>query len=90
MPELERFYQQHGDIAQVWGATFEDSRASTIEFVGRLGVTFPILGYGQDPLTSYGEVRVLPTTFLVNPDGLFHHRFEGPISAHDILEEIRR
>lgn len=89
MPELERFYRQHRDSAQVWGVTFEDSdKASIAAFVERLGVTFPILGHGQDPLTGYGEVRVLPTTFLVNPDGLFQRRFEGPITARDLVAEI--
>ena len=53
-------------------------------------MSYPILGLGQDPLTGYGEVRVLPTTFLINPEGLFQHRFEGPISAQDIIEEIDR
>jgi thiol-disulfide isomerase/thioredoxin len=89
LPELERFYQQNRATAQLWGVTFEDSdKASIVEFVERLGITFPILGYGEDPLTGYGEVRVLPTTFLINPEGLFQHRFEGPITAQDITREI--
>lgn len=91
MPELEGFYQQHKATAVVWGVTFEDSdRDRIVEFVERLGVSYPILGLDQDPLTGYGEVRVLPTTFLIDPEGLFQHRFEGPISAHDIIEEIDR
>jgi thiol-disulfide isomerase/thioredoxin len=91
LPELERFYQQNKSTAHLWGVTFEDSdKASIVEFVERLGITFPILGYGEDPLTGYGRVRVLPTTFLVNPEGLFQHRFEGPITAQDIITEIER
>ena len=91
MPELERFYQQHKATAVVWGVTFEDSdRDRILEFVERLGVSYPILGLGQDPLTGYGEVRVLPTTFLITQEGLFQHRFEGPISAQDIIDEIDR
>ena len=70
---------------------FEDSdKAGIIEFVERLGISFPILGYGQDPLTGYGELRVLPTTFAINPEGLFQRRFKGPISAQEILAEITR
>ena len=89
MPELERFYQQNRERAQVWGVSFEDGDKALIrDYVDRLGVTFPILGYGQDPLTGYGEVRVLPTTFIIDPDGLFRHRFEGPITAADIVNEI--
>ena len=91
LPELERFYQQNKSTAHLWGVTFEDSdKTSIVEFVERLGITFPILGYGEDPLTGYGQVRVLPTTFLINPDGLFQHRFEGPITAQDIITEIER
>ncbi|MCP4334958.1 MAG: TlpA family protein disulfide reductase [Gammaproteobacteria bacterium] len=91
MPELERFYQQSKTLAQVWGVSFEDSdKAAIKDYVERLGITFPILGYGQDPMTGYGAVNVLPTTFIIDPDGLFHHRFEGPITADDIVSEISR
>ena len=89
MPELERFYQQNK--ALTWGVSFEDSDKAAIRaYVERLGITFPILGYGQDPLTGYGAVNVLPTTFIIDPDGLFQHRFEGPITADDIVTEISR
>ncbi len=91
MPELERFYQQNRETAQVWGISFEDSDKATIRaYVERLGITFPILGYGQDPMTGFGDVNVLPTTFIIDPDGLFQHRFEGPITADDIATEISR
>jgi peroxiredoxin len=91
MPELERFYRQNRERAQVWGVSFEDSDKAAIQaYIDRLGVTFPILGYGQEPLTGYGEVRVLPTTFIIDPDGLFQHRFEGPVTADDIVAEITR
>ena len=91
MPDLERFYQQNRDSAQVWGVSFEDGDKAAIQaYVDRVGVTFPILGYGQDPLTGYGEVRVLPTTFVIDPDGLFQRRFEGPITAEDLVAEISK
>jgi hypothetical protein len=79
------------DTAQLWGVTFEDTdKASIIEFTERLGISFRILGHGEDPLTGYGEVRLLPTTFLINPGGLFQHRFEGPTTAQNITYEIER
>ena len=30
----------------------------------------------------------LPTTFVVNPEGLFHYRFEGPITAQHLADVI--
>ena len=89
MPELQRFYQRHRDEAVGWGFTYEDSDRKTIEeYVNRLGITYPILGHGQDPLTGYGKVVVLPTTFIIDPEGLFFHRFEGALTAQDIEEII--
>jgi peroxiredoxin len=89
MPELERFHRQNGTRAQVWGVTFEDTDKTTIaEFVEKLGVTYPILGHGQDPLTGFGRVTVLPTTFVIDRQGELLHRFEGPIEARDIEQVI--
>jgi thiol-disulfide isomerase/thioredoxin len=91
MPELELFYQRYRNSAEVWGVTFEDSaREKILEYRDRIGVNYPILGHGhgQDPLTGYGEVTGLPTTFIIDPDGLFFHRFEGAITAQDIVEVI--
>ena len=89
MPEIELFYQENKTTAQVWGVTFEDSdKEKILHFVAQLGVTYPILGYAQDPLTGFGNVNVLPTTFVIDPDGLFFHRFEGPITAQDLVDVI--
>ena len=89
MPELQKFYQQNKTIAQVWGVTFEDTNKAKIhQFLDQLGITYPVLGYGQDPLTGFGTVTVLPTTFIIDKQGLFYHRFEGPITAQDIAEII--
>ena len=69
--------------------TFEDSEIDKIrQFVAKLGVTYPILGHGQDPLTGFGQVTVLPTTFIIDQNGLFFHRFEGPMTVQQIGDVI--
>lgn len=89
MPELENFYQNNKEIAEVWGVTFEDSNIAGIkDFVKKLNVNYPILGFGQDPKTGYGLVTVLPTTFIIDRRGQFLHRFEGPITEADIVNMI--
>lgn len=89
MPELQRFYEDNADRAMLWGVTFEDEdRGAIVEFVERVGVTYPILGFGQDPRTGFGEVRVLPTTFVIDPRGVLHERFEGPIKAAHLQRAI--
>ena len=91
MPELEKFHRENRDRAAVWGVTFESTeKQKIIEFVDRLGVTFPILGHGQDPKTGYATVTVLPTTLIVDREGLFLHKFEGPITAVDIEQILNQ
>ena len=85
MPELERFYQNNQARVDLWGVTFEDSDIAAIRrYIEQLGITYPILGYGQDPKTGYGTVKVLPTTFVIDPEGRFHYKFEQPIKAQDL------
>lgn len=82
MPELEAFHQAHKERAVVWGVTFEDAPAELIgEFVADLDVTYPILGLGSAPITPFGTVRVLPTTYVIDPAGELVRRFEGPVTA---------
>jgi len=91
MPELENFYRANRERADLWGVTFEDTNIDAIrKFVSDLGITYPILGYGQDPKTGYGQVNVLPTTFVIDPEGKFQRKFEGPIRAADLLEVIEK
>ena len=81
MPELQAFYERNRDTANVWGVTFEETPVETIrEFADRLGVTYPIVGRANDPITPFGQVRVLPTTFIVNPEGKFQQKIEGLVT----------
>ena len=68
MPELQSFYQQNNAIAQVWGVTFEDTdKAKILQFIEQLGITYPVLGYGQDPLTGFGGF--VGRTFMLGVGG---------------------
>ena len=88
MPDLQAFYDNNRDRANVWGVTFEETPVQTIrEFAERLGVTYPIVGRANDPITPFGEVRVLPTTFIVDPEGKFLQKIEGLVTQAQ-LESI--
>ena len=89
MPELEAFHQSHKESdALVWGITYEDTPPEEIKaFLEKLSVTYPILGHGTQPYTPFGKIKVLPTTFVIDPDGKFHHRVDGRVTVEQ-LESI--
>ncbi len=90
MPELEAFYQNNRNAdATVLGVTFEATPVDEIRsFVTRLEVTYPILESGGDPRTPFGTVRVLPTTFLIDPGGVLYRKIEGPVTAWQLQAAI--
>lgn len=86
MPELSAFHAEHKHKdAVVWGISFEKiSKRELQDFIGKVSVNYPILGFEQEPYTPFGSVRVLPTTFFIGPDGKFITKHEGTLSAEKI------
>lgn len=84
MPALERVYQQYRDqgfeILAV-NVTGQDSPSSAMEFAGELGLTFPILFDSEGIVSDQYELRALPTSFFVRPDGTIQEIIiGGPMS----------
>ena len=68
-----------------------DRPDQVLELAEARALPFPVaLDIDGAVLAAFEPVVGTPTTFLIDPDGLFQHRFEGPISAQDIVNEIER
>ena len=69
-PYLERLHQAYPtDRWQVWGICQNPARAAEW-FVGRTGVTFPMLIDGEDfPVSQAYDPAATPTIFFVDRDG---------------------
>jgi len=83
MPELSSFHTRHKDHdAVVLGINFEDIPEAWLhEFLKTTKVSYPVLRSRPLTLTPFGPVTVLPTTFIVSPDGKFMGRQVGTITA---------
>lgn len=86
MPELSEFHDRHKDRdAVVLGVNFEDIRQSWMRrFLESVDVSYPILPWGTSPVTPFGLIMALPTTFIVSPGGTSVARYTGQITAADI------
>ena len=83
IPELIDFHARHKDHdAVVLGVNFEEISTPWLqEFISNIGMSYPVLRAGTSPYTPFGPVMVLPTTFLVSPDGKLVGRQVGAITA---------
>jgi peroxiredoxin len=84
MPALERVYQQYRDqgfeILAV-NVTNQDSQPAALDFADELGLTFPILYDNEGTVSGEYELRALPTSFFVGPDGTIQEVvIGGPMS----------
>ncbi len=89
IPDLSAFDQARDD-AVVVGFAFEEAEPDEVlAFLARHPASYPIVLVDvYAPPAGFDVPRGLPTTYLVNPEGLVAHRFVGPITGKDIATRI--
>ncbi|HRX71451.1 MAG: TlpA family protein disulfide reductase [Candidatus Competibacteraceae bacterium] len=88
MPELQAFHDANRKRSVVIGVNFEELPLAKIrQFIEDLSVTFPIALSGGQPLSGF-EVKGLPTTFLVSPQGKLVDAHLGTVNAAMLNQRI--
>ena len=91
IPELIAFADLHLGSAQVVGIAFEQTPIDEIRsFVAGLGVNYPVLIIGEEPLVPMEPLKGLPSTFLVSPEGQVVHSHVGPVTEDELTEWLAR
>lgn len=88
MPELSEFHDKHKDHdAVVLGINQEELSTQVLtRFRDKMKISFPLLSVPFKQTTPFGQVTLLPTTFIINPEGELVARQQGSISGQ-ILED---
>lgn len=93
MPAMDRQYKQFEEQGvQVLAVNIAQSDFEVQSFVDRFKLSFPVvIDKSKSVMTAY-NIRPLPTTILVNPEGEIERIVTGEMSEQDIqgfMEEIR-
>ena len=79
VPELNKFYQDHRDKVVVLGINYDGLvNPQLASAVHRFGITFPVLATNPWKMFHLNEVNVVPTTFVLNPQGHLVYKLLGP------------
>lgn len=93
LPELVTYQANNPDV-QVLGINFEESTvAEARAFLEPFSVNFPNLKIGTMPLVPFEPLEGLPTTAIVDPDGMIVERHMGPVTAEHLgklVEQYRQ
>ncbi len=85
IPELIALGENHADI-EVFGVNFDDPEGDEIKAqIERMKITFPV--FAEDPYLYYGieQPQVLPTTVIVDPNGMVADVLVGPQTEASLL-----
>jgi thiol-disulfide isomerase/thioredoxin len=79
-PEIDKFYRENSERAQVLAVAVNDAEADIRVFMNQNGFTFPVMLDGGGVAGAYG-VSAIPTTVVVDSEGFIAKRIVGGTTA---------
>lgn len=90
MPEFQKAYAEFGDEIAFLGVDVEDAPPNAEPFIERLGIGYPqAIDPQREFYLSLGNVG-MPTTLLVDGDGIVRYRHTGPLDLPQLKALLRK
>ncbi|MBI5524541.1 MAG: TlpA family protein disulfide reductase [Desulfarculus sp.] len=91
IPKLNKLQQEYaGKGVSVVGFSLDTGGLSVVKpFAVRNNVEFPVVMGDKDLAIKLGQVKVLPTTLVIDPQGRVVDRFEGLASEEKLLAAVK-
>lgn len=91
IPHLNQLQREHGGKGlSVIGYSVDTGGLHAMKpFVVRNGVEFPVVLGSMDQARRLGQVKVLPTTLIIDPQGRVVERFEGFVNEERLLAAVK-
>lgn len=84
MPDLQRFYQLHGDQINLLGVNWGEPQAAVLVFLEKLKISYPnLLDQGGTTFVKY-QLTGVPTSFFIDAQGVIRGISVGPMSTEQI------
>jgi Thiol-disulfide isomerase and thioredoxins len=84
MPELNRFYQKNSDKVNFYTVNLREPAGSVRAFLGRNNLSLPTLLDADGSIGSQFAVRYIPTTIVVDRDGIIQFRKSGGMTMAEL------
>ncbi len=86
-PELEKAFKKYSDKGVVFlGVAVQDTEEDAKKFIKKYGLTFPTGLDSDQSLTDLYGVMGVPTTFIINKEGIIVYTHLGAVTE-DLLED---
>ncbi len=89
IPQLNLFYQRHLKDVVLLGINYDNlSKDDLLSAVNSLSIHFPVLQLNPAKTLGLPAPNVLPTTFIINPQGKLMQPLYGPQTSEGLEEMI--
>ncbi|MBS0381839.1 MAG: TlpA family protein disulfide reductase [Proteobacteria bacterium] len=89
MPAISKFVTTHKDVVAIGLAWDRSPRADIVKFAQKHPVAYPLATVDMDhPPIGIEAPEVLPTTYLIAPDGQLADRFIAPVDEKLLARAI--
>ena len=92
IPDLIALKNEYGDDIEIIGISVDDAntREEVAPFSEQMGINYPVV-YGNIPLTQrYGNIRSIPTSFVVDPEGKIISKHIGYVPKQVYENDIQK
>ncbi|MBP2078736.1 peroxiredoxin family protein [Oceanobacillus polygoni] len=91
MPDMERFYKDKDAVVLAVNITnMEMNRKTVAEFIATYGLTFPVLMDEEGQVSSLYKISPIPTTYLIDSNGVIRQRVYGPLNYEQMITEYEK
>lgn len=90
MPDIQQVHEEFGDSLVILGINRAESIEQQKRFLNSLDreITYNLLLDPTDSAASLYGVRAMPTSYIINPEGVITDRFLGQISITEMRQAI--
>lgn len=88
LPTLQAATERYGDRVLIIGVDQGEEAATVQAYVDKLGLTFPIPMDAEFAVSELYNVRGLPTTFFIDPDGVIRQIWLGEMNSITLAEGV--
>ncbi|MGG3452107.1 redoxin domain-containing protein [Domibacillus aminovorans] len=82
MPNMQTFYRKKPANVEILAVNIEESNERVNEFAKEYQLTFPILLDKDGDVSKTYDVYTIPTTFVLNEEGIIHQKIIGPMDEN--------
>lgn len=91
MPDMQKFYEEYSDDVEIVAVNVRSTERNdevVEEFLEEYGATFVVLSDVEALVSGVYDAYSLPTSYLINRDGVIQNRAIGPLTYDAMVREF--